>query len=420
MPDHDIVIIGAGLSGLRCAEELTKKGHSVKVLEASDRIGGRIRTDHYQGFLLDRGFQVLQTAYPAAQEALDYDALDLRSFSTGVLVFLKGGFYRLADPWREPWHILSTALSPLATLADKLRVAKLRRRVVSKGLEAIYLRPEITAMQALKGFGFSDRIIQRFFKPFFSGVFFDSELGISSRALEFVFWAFAVGNTALPASGMSAIPDQLASRLPRETIRCNAHVSAINDRCVFLESGEHIPSRAVVIAADATESARLLGDEKPEVHGTTCLYFSAERAPVKEPILVLNGESEGPVNSLLVPSVLSSSYAPPGQALVTVNVLGCMDVPEDSLIKEVRHQLTKWFGLQVNRWEHLHTYRIHHALPAQRPPVKHPCEQTAQLCADLFICGEYHSAPSIQWALESGRRTAYAVDTTLRENRQSG
>ncbi len=416
MPDHDIVIVGAGLSGLRCAEELTKKDYSVRVLEASDRIGGRIRTDQYQGFLLDRGFQVLQTAYPAAQEALDYDALDLRSFNPGALVFLNGGFYRLADPWRDPRHVISTAFSPLGTLADKLRVAKLRHRIVSKGLEAVYLRPETTAIQALSRFGFTNKIIQCFFKPFFSGVFFDSELSVSSRAFEFGFWAFAVGNTALPASGMGAIPKQLAARLSRETIRCNAHVSAISNRCVSLESGEQITARAIVIATDATESARLLDDKKPAVRGTTCLYFSAERAPVKEPILVLNGEAEGPVNSLLVPSVLSSSYAPPGQALVTVNVLGCMDTPEDSLIKETRHQLMKWFGSQVNRWDHLRTYRIRHALPAQTPPVKYPSEQSVQLSEHLFICGEYRSAPSIQWALESGWRAAHAVDTALRES----
>ena len=169
MPDYDIIIVGAGLSGLRCAEELTKKGHSVKVFEASDRIGGRIRTDRYRGFLLDRGFQVLQTAYPAAKQALDYDALDLRSFHTGALIFLNGVFYRLTDPWRDPWHVLSTAFSPLGTLADKLRMAKLRRRIVSRGLEAVYRRPEMTAMQTLKQCGFSDKIIQRFFRPFFPG-----------------------------------------------------------------------------------------------------------------------------------------------------------------------------------------------------------------------------------------------------------
>jgi len=235
----------------------------------------------------------------------------------------------VTDIWRRPSRMVEMALSPVGTTADKLRLIALRRRALWGDLKELYERPETEALSMLKDLGFSSRIIERFFKPFFAGVFFDPELDISSRAFEFVFRAFALGDTALPARGMGTIPAQLATKLPPESIRLQTRVRQLLERKVVLESGERLQARALVIATDGREAAHLLGrDVARETHGTTCFYFAAERPPLPGPNLALNGEGHGLINSLLVPSNLSDYYAPAGQHLVTVNLLGTQSDPD--------------------------------------------------------------------------------------------
>jgi phytoene dehydrogenase-like protein len=415
MATLDAIIIGAGLAGLACAHELIQQGYHPLVLEASDTPGGRIRTDEQEGFLLDRGFQVLQTAYPEARRFLDYAALDLRPFRPGALIRWRGRFHRLGDPWRHLADALPTLFSPVGTLTDKVRIAWLRYRVLHGALDELYARPETTAMEALRAYGLSERIISGFLRPFLAGVFFDEHLAVSSRAFEFVFRAFAAGDTALPAQGMGAIPRQLAARLPADVLRFNSRVERVTERAVLLASGERIAASAVVIATAGFEAARLLGDATwPGDRATTCLYFAASQPPVRQPLLVLNGEEQGPINSLLVPSLLSAAYALPDQALVTVNVLGNPPMDDSSLETAVRAQLCEWFGREVETWRLLRIYRITRALPLQVPPVPYPETFTPTLAPWLFVCGEYRSAPSIQWALASGRRSGATVAQALR------
>jgi len=307
--------------------------------------------------------------------------------------------------------------SPIGTLEDKVRLLSLRRACLRGTLEDLYAGPEETAVARLRALGFSPRIIERFFKPFFSGVFFDPDLAVSSRAFAFVFRAFALGDTALPARGMGEIPGQLVARLPSEQIRTACRVDRITDSQVLLDSGEHLRARALVIATEGPETARLLG-RPPETpmakasRGTTCFYFAADRAPFQGPYLVLNGEGRGRINSLLCPSNLSDHYAPPGRSLVTVNCHGTEDNP-DTLETVLRRELADWFGPKTRDWERLAVYRLPQALPAQTPPVPYP-GGTPQRVADwLWVCGEYQSAPSIQWALHSGRRAGAEIARSL-------
>lgn len=410
MRQTEVVVVGAGLAGLSCARELLRGGCSVRVLEADHRVGGRIGTELRSGYRLDRGFQVLQTAYAEAQRALDLEALDLRPFVPGALIRFEGRFHRLADPWRQPLSALRTLFSPIGSLADKLRLARLRRQALGASVDQIYARPESTADAFLRARGFSDAMIERFFRPFFAGVFFDPTLSVSSRAFEFCFRAFAADRTALPAAGMGAIPAQLAAALPQEVIRTGARVAALREDGVTLESGERVAAEVTVLATDGIAAARLLGDgERPGTRGTTCLYFAASAAPIDEPILVLNAEAQGPVNSLVVPSLLSRDYAPAGDALIAVNVLGVPAQDDATLIAAVRAQLRGWFGPVVDGWIHLQTMRIRHALPLQTPPVANPREIDPRRAERLYVCGDYNNAPTIQWALYSGRRAAEAV-----------
>ena len=407
MSNPEVTIIGGGLSGLCCARRLHEAGVSFQLLEASDDVGGRARTDEVNGFLLDRGFQVLLTAYPEARNVLDYDALNLASFTSGALVRYRGKFHRFVDPWRSPRHLLATAISPIGSLTDKLRVAQLRSRVCRGSLDKVFERPETRTIDALRQAGFSERIIELFFRPFLGGVFLDYELNTSSRMFEFIFRMFATGSAVVPAGGIGEIAHQIVNELPHENLRTRISVETLQGTTIRLTSGEILEAGTIVLACEAPVAAKLLGTTTPPSgRGVTCLYFAAERPPIEEPILVLNGDGTGPINNLCVPSQVTPTYAPAGQALVSVTVLG---IPDGDIEASVRKQLRDWFGPDAIAWRHLRTYRIPYALPSQAPPALSPVGKSAKRSDHLFVCGDYLDTASIQGAMVSGRRAAECV-----------
>jgi phytoene dehydrogenase-like protein len=411
-PDGGVYVVGAGLAGLRCARRLRERGVEATVLEVADGVGGRVRTDRLDGFLLDRGFQVLLTAYPEAGEALDYDKLELRPFFPGAVVRTGGRFVTVADPFRRPWEGLRTALAPVGRLGDKVKVAGLRRRLVAGSLEELFARPETTTREALAAGGFSDAIVDRLFRPLFGGVLLDRELGTSSRMFEFVFRMLALGDAALPAGGMGAIPDQLAGGLPPDQVRLGRRVTAVGDDGLTLADGERLAARAVVVATDGPTASGLLGGEPPAPGSVaaSCLYFATDRAPVDEPVIVLDGDGDGPVNNLCVPSSVAPTYAPAGAALVSAAVLDRPGLPRGpDLEAAVLAQLADWFGSGVVAWRHLRTYHIPHAQPAQPPGALDPPERPVRLRPGRYLCGDHRDNASIDGALASGRRAADAV-----------
>lgn len=410
----DTLVIGAGLAGLATACRLHEAGRPVLVLEAADAVGGRVRTDVVEGFRLDRGFQVLLTAYPEARALLDYPGLDLRAFEPGALIRARGGWHTFGDPWRRPLTSLGTLLAEVGSLADKLRIAKLRQRLVSEEPAERYRRPEATTARYLAQLGFSDDVVARFFRPFLAGIFLDPDLTASSRMFEFVFRMFSLGDGAIPARGMQAIPEQLAARLPPGTIRLATRVVAIDGDTLRLQSGETLRARAIVAAAGPA-TPTLARPPKPARawRAVTCLYFAADRAP--EPAgryLVLNGEREGPVNNLSVPTNLAPELAPAGKALVSATVLGTPADPDDALEGSVRQQLGRWYGAEVVRgWRRLALYRIREALPAQGPPWYTAPEWPVRVRPGLYAAGDTMDTASIDGALGSGRIAARAIMT---------
>ena len=409
----DALVIGAGLAGLTCARRLHERGLDVQILESSDRVGGRVQTDTVNGFRLDRGFQVLLTAYPETQRELDYDALDLHAFRDGALVRYNGRFHRIADPRRHPWDAPRTLLAPIGSPADKLRVLRLRRTLTQQSIPQVLEREERTTLDALRTrWGFSSSMINRFFRPFFGGIFFDRTLRASSRMFEFVFKMFAEGRTVLPAGGMDQIPRQMRQHLPDDAVRGNARVETIDEQTVTLDGGETLAAPRIVIATEAPEANRLVGDVTPtEGRATVCIYYAAPRSPLDDPFLVLNGEGVGPINNLAVPSDVAPGYAPDDRALVSVVVVGSPPESGAALEQAVREQLIDWFGLAAGGWTHLQTQPLSYALPEQAPPFLTPPEKSIRRRPGLYVCGDHRRTASLNGAIASGRAAADAAWT---------
>ncbi len=402
----DVIIIGGGLAGLACGVKLSERGFNIQLLEATDAVGGRVKTSYVDGFTLDHGFQVLLTSYPACRDLLDYSALELRPFEPGALVWNGQKAIRMSDPWRQPWLALQTALAPIGTLADKWRLGKLRSSLRGLTLEEFWARPQETTQEHLQRLGFSDSLIETFWRPFLGGVMLDPDLQASSRFFEFVFQMFSTGHAAVPAGGMQKLAQQLADRLPAGVLQLQRTVLSLRPREVVCSDGQTLSARCIVLATDQVGANRLLG--KPAAaawRGTTCLYFAADQPPYRLPLLYLDGRRSGPVNHLAVMTNVAPEYAPPGQALISANVLGEAATPE-TLEQSVRIQLKGWFGNAVDQWRLLRTFHIPYALPSQHPHGLDPVVKPQHLGEDLWACGDYLETASLQGAVASGLRVA--------------
>ncbi|RYU81059.1 NAD(P)/FAD-dependent oxidoreductase [Hymenobacter persicinus] len=406
-----IIIIGAGMAGLTCANYLHRAGRPVLVLEADDAVGGRVRTDVTpEGFRLDRGFQVLLTKYPEVQRLLDYGALGLRAFKSGAVIRLENGRETtLQNPLQQPLAAFTALTAPIGTLPDKLRILSFVQHVQRHTSAELLAKPSTDTLSFLRSYGWSERIINRFFRPFFGGVFLDRDLTTASNFFEFVFQQFVQGEAAVPARGMQQIPEQLAARLPAGTVRLNTRVDSIDGQSVRLQSGETLAAAAVVVAVDGEAAARLLPTFRQPIstawRRTTCTYFAADKSPGRaDKLLRLNAGAGSLAHNVAFPSDVAPDYAPAGRTLVSVSTHGTQALTEEQLTEHLRAELTAWFGAEAAYWQHLRTYHIAHALPAY--PAGQPARQLLQLAPALFRCGDYTAYPSLNAAMASGREVA--------------
>lgn len=413
-PQHDVIIIGGGLAGLAAARSCVQAGLTPLLLEGADDVGGRLTTDRVDGFLLDRGFQVLLDSYPEARATLDFEALQLGRFAPGALVRRGEGFGRVADPWRAPIAGVGSLFSGVFTLGDAWRMLRLRADAMLSLEGEAGPDSGVSAARALHARGFSDRAIEGFFRPFFGGVFLDPHLTASREWFEFLFGMFATGSATLPANGMQAIPRQMAAALPAGTVRVQAHVRALHAGAVELSSGERIGARAIIVATDARHAAVLIPSMRaPAWNACATLYYAAPTSPIEAPLLVLDGEGRrGPVNHVCVPSDIAPGYAPPGQALVSATVVGAPPTEDAALDRDARVQMTRWFGEQVKAWRLLRIAHVPYSLPRSTPRAD-ARDAAVRLGDGLYACGDYLETPSINGALRSGRRAAEAVVADL-------
>ncbi len=411
---RDVVVVGAGLAGLACARRLARAGLGVVVLEASDRPGGRVRTDEIDGFRIDRGFQVLLTAYPTCVTELDLATLELGRFEPGARIWNGERMVTVADPLRRPGLALATLTAGVAGPGDALRVLRLRRRVLGGDLEGLWRRPATPTREWLGRAGFSERMVGRFWRPFLGGIFLEDGLGTSSRMAEFVLRMFSRGDAAIPAGGMEAIPRQLEADLPAGTLRTGCRVVSVDAAGVGLEGGKRLDARAVVVATDGPAAHRLV-PSLPAVasRAVTQLVWAAPAPPVRGAWLVLDGAGAGPVNDLCVPSEVRRERAPAGRAQVSATVLDDRGLDDDALDAAARTQLESWFGPQVEGWRRLRVNRIAHALPADAALLGGEPRSTAVEADGVIVCGDHLATPSIDGALSSGVAAAGLVTSRL-------
>ena len=409
----DVVIVGAGPAGLVCARDLTRQGVDCLILEASDGVGGRVRTDRVDGYLLDRGFQILLTAYPQVRHRLDLEALGMGYFEPGARVRVGGRFHRVDDPLRRPAGIPETLAAPIGSLADKIRLARLVLDVRTHPVPELLRRPDMTTAERLRRCGFSSRMTEAFWRPLFAGIQLDPDLQVSARRFDTVLRMLAAGRSGLPRDGMGAITAALASPLPAGTVRLGARVNGVTGGGVTLTDGEPVAAQAVVVATDGPAAHRLLGPRVPDPgsRAAACCWFSVPSAPVPGQALVLDGGADGPVRNLAVVSAVSPTYAPAGRSLVAAAVPG-PDALDPEVGTRVAEQLARWFDTTTGEWDHLRTDVIPHGQPAQAPPFS-PKRRVA-LGDGLFVCGDHRDTASLQGAMFSGERTAAAVVGYLR------
>ncbi len=423
------IIIGAGMAGLACATWLHRAGRPVLLLDAADAVGGRVRTDlTTDGFRLDRGFQVLLTNYPEARRIFDYRALNLKAFRSGAVIRLADGCETtLQNPLQRPLAAFSALTAPIGSLPDKVRVLSLVRHVLRHTPEALLARPATDTLSFLRRYGWSEQMIDTFFKPFFGGVFLDRELTTASNFFEFVFQQFVTGEAAVPALGMQQLPEQLAARLPADAVRLNTPVAAVVDGTqVRLTSGQVLDGAAVVLATDGLMALRLLAgrsgnpDDAAGLHEaagfstaarlTTCTYFATEggHSPGRnDKLLRLNAAPGALAHNVSFPADVSGAYAPAGRALVSVSTHGERSLSEAELTAGVRQELAAWFGPAARQWQHLRSYRIAAALPVYLAgqAAHHPLK----LAETLYRCGDWAAYPSLNAALATGREVAEMI-----------
>ena len=404
MANHEVIIIGAGIAGLSCANYLNNFGITPLVLEASDAVGGRVRTDRVDGYLLDRGFQILLTSYPEAQRLLNYNALNLKTFRSGALIRKDDDFSLIGNPFKEPSQLFRTLFSSVGSLGDKLKVLQLSNEVSKESTESIFDDSDTDTLTYLRNYGWSEEMIQSFFKPFFGGVFLENDLETSGNFFRFVFKQFYTGEAAIPANGMQAIPEQMAAKLPAGTLRLNTKVAKIDGSNVYLADGQVLSAKTVVVATDAHQADILLGRKQDrEYNVTTCTYFAANRSPLKEKMLALNPNRLSVVHNLCIPSDIAPAYAPAGKALISVSTQGLDLFDEKKLTEHIALELAVWFGEEVKTWQHLRTYHLPEAL------VKYPAN--APTCnlktgPNLYECGDHVAYPSLNAAMATGRAVA--------------
>lgn len=414
----DVVVIGAGLAGLATAIHLQRAGVEVLVVESNPEPGGRIRTDTVDGFRLDHGFQLYNPAYPEGRRMFDHAALDLKAFERGAVVSIGGKQRRLGDPRSHPSWIPDALRAGLGGPLGLAAFGVYAGRCAGESPQRLAERADESVQAAWDNARVSPQLTERVLRPFLSGVFLEPDLTTSRRFADLILRSFVRGTPAIPATGMAALPRQLAKQVTH--LLLGVTVTDLPDSTRVVTDRGDVTSQAVVVAVGPGQVHTLLPRLKtPRTNSCTTWYHVPDCPPnhLHDGLAILSLDGDGPAAGPLVNSCVltaaAPSYAPPGRSLVASTALGADgDVTE----AQVRQHAAKLYGTDTGGWEFLAAYPVPHALPAMTPPLN--LRQPVDLGDGMFIAGDHRDTASIQGALVSGRRAATAVLAHLGATRQ--
>jgi len=404
--DYKIHIVGAGISGLVAATVLEQHGYSPVLIEASDRVGGRVKTDIINGYQLDHGFQVLLTAYPAAQKYLDYKSLELQKFLPGASIFKNGKQEIIGDPLRDASLLFSTLFASVGTVADKLKILKLNTRLKKKTIEEIFSDKEQTTLSYLTELDFSSGMINDFFTPFFSGIFLENKLETSSRMFEFVYKMFGEGSAALPKGGIEEIPKQLLHQLKGTTIKYNTAVSSISDNKILLADGQELESDFIIIATEASSLIPNLKNQAIEWQSCDTLYFETESRTIQKPLIGLIPDQNALINNIFYHTSLKTAINAVKE-LLSVTVVDNKGLSDKALTDQVQKELRELCGITST------TFIKHYTIPKSLPKLSElhyeisPSE--TRLTETIYLAGDIQLNGSLNAAMIAGEKAALGV-----------
>ena len=409
--DFKIYIVGAGVSGLVAAQVLENQGYQPVILEASDRAGGRVKTDIKKGFQLDHGFQVLLSSYPAAQKYLDFKALKLQELKPGAVIFNNGKQQIIGDPLRDISTLFSTLFSGIGTLSDKFKIFQLNLKLKNKSIEAIFSSDEISTKAYLQEFGFSSQIIAQFFTPFFTGIFLENELTTSSRMFEFVFKMFGEGLAVIPKGGMEEISKLLVVNLSNTTFQYNTQVTSVSDEEIILHTGDKLASTATIIATDASKLVKNAPSKNLSWKSCQTLYFTANKRVIEKSMIGLIYNENSLVNNIFYHTSIAT-HSNNTKELLSVTVVKEHQLSEEQLIATVTKQLLE--ECTIDHLTFLAVYHIKKALPDLKDIKYEVSPSETQLSSGIFLAGDVQLNGSLNAAMIAGENAALQVIASIK------
>ena len=352
-----MIIVGAGLTGLSVANYLKNAGKKILILDSASEVGGVLTSEKVDGFTLDRGFQVLLSEFPELKQ-LDIDRFKPKKFYPGVYINLGEEQLKLiADPSRLPKRLFSTLFNGVGSVSDKFKLWSLRQKLKHMSVSRIFQQADMSTADALKSYGFSNSFTEKFIKPFFGGVFLDTELQTSRKMFDFYFKMLCEGTAFLPEEGMESLTGQMAAVFTGYELGLNTNIARIENGKVLLESGMEFTAPIIVVTTTDEVAQGLLPVNEHDFAVNHTFYYKYSNSPFDEPFLAVNGLKGKLINHISVITDVSPNYSFTSDALISVNVVNSRGLADDILTREVKKELKEWFGPEASYWELIRFYK---------------------------------------------------------------